>query len=182
MKIKENIKAPRHWPWWGEFTDSPNMCLNIHIYVTAICPFLPRVLNNDIPAFGKIKLHICRSRGIRWIYTFLRTHCNITLLFYHNLSVTVRWKRVNRVASKVSPGLSFSHSVSRGHLIWIIVPREYSIMNRWGETSWCLFSMGITRLNARYLPTFCRQFLKKVSYYLWKVIDYYLTIAFVTFT
>ena len=135
-----------------------NMCLNIHIYVTAICPFLPRVLNNDIPAFGKIKLHICRSLGIRWIYTFKRTHCNMTLLFYHNLSVTVRWKQVNRVAPKVSPGLSFSHSVSREHLTWIIVPREYSIMNRWGQTSWCLFSMGITRLNARYLPTFCRQF------------------------
>ena len=22
-QIKENIKAPRHWPLWGEFTDSP---------------------------------------------------------------------------------------------------------------------------------------------------------------
>ena len=98
-QIKENIKAPHHWPWWGEFTDNRwiDVCLfywyiwEIHCTVKPLISLLSLETTMQGPRFVQTEKQLTTRQCpcmIPSYYVHWKATCKTSLLVVlHEVSV-----------------------------------------------------------------------------------------------
>ena len=87
VQVKENIKAPRHWPLWGEFTDDRWIPPQRAIYQHAI-----RLLANFVLGFMSWTIFARNSNliNISWFYPQILLKWSLQD-FAHDVTAALSW-------------------------------------------------------------------------------------------